>query len=216
MPGLHKSNIHLNDTPHKATSVSQMLNWDIPPLCMQGHLRLFIEACGALGALSVSTSWKGLSSEIAAAWKAQPSKSQVLVSRPKIPPAASTEQYADPGVQARFETQDRQFNCSTTPGPISSLCLALRNAPYPIPFFPANTDKVVIELHTLVAYVNSVHTLFTSLHSYHCACDLSDHYYFLLLLIVKCLVKHWHLYADRHVTERRHRLLLTKLKSLLQ
>lgn len=76
--------------------------------------------------LSVSTSWKGLSSEMGAGWKAQPSKSQVLDSRPKLFPAASTRQYADPGVQAGFETQAQKFNCSTSPNPPSALCLPLR------------------------------------------------------------------------------------------
>lgn len=88
-----------------------------------------------------------------AGWKAQPNKSQVWDSRPKISPAASTKQYTDPGVQTRLETQAQQFNLFTTP----NTCF-----PSLYPFTVVLiTDcfmgtKVVIELHIFPVYVYTV------------------------------------------------------------
>ncbi|CAB1458711.1 unnamed protein product [Pleuronectes platessa] len=73
---------------------------------MQGPLRLFIEASGVWETSRFPPAEEGLSSEMGASWKPRPSQSQVFDSRPKVPPAASTEQYADPEdiLKSRLET----------------------------------------------------------------------------------------------------------------
>lgn len=152
LPGFDKSNKYMSDTLHKATSVTQMLNGDIPHSACKGIWDYLLRPLGLWETFQFPPAEKDFPARWEQAGK-QSQVSQVLDFRPKFPPAASTKQYADPGVQARFETQAQQFNCSTIPYPSVYPSTMLLTPDILL------ANKVVIKLYISVPYVNTLHIL---------------------------------------------------------
>lgn len=131
--------------------VSQMLNWDIPHSACKDIWDYLLRLVG----LSVSTSWKG---KMGARWKTQTSKTQVLDSGPKISPAASTKQYADPGVQAGPETKAWQFKCCTSPNPIARFSSQIKDYSHPTAYvlyvtpYNVNSFKIFLLLYFIIEF----------------------------------------------------------------